>query len=119
MTDLHASRRSADGKNVHRYQWSAQNIQTVTTHLVFNEGGEGEVVEKVSEESPNVGVAVFPQALVVKAIDLRDLSGFVISTEDGDTVAVPQLESDEERDGLDRVVASVDVVTHKEVVCVR
>ena len=42
-------------------------------YLIFDKGGEWEVVEEVSEVSPNVGIAVFPQALVVKAVDLRDL----------------------------------------------
>ena len=44
--------------------------------LVVDQGGEREVVEQVGEELPHVGVAVLPQALVVEAVDLRDLAGF-------------------------------------------
>lgn len=40
----------------------------------------------------------------------------MIPAEDGDAVSVPQLEGHEQRDGLDRVVPSVDVVAHEEVV---
>ena len=86
--------------------------------MVFNEGGEGEVVEEVGEVSPNVGVAVLSQALVIEAVHLRDLSGFVVSAEDSDTVSETQLECYEEGDSLDRVIASIDVVAHEEVVCV-
>jgi hypothetical protein len=44
---------------------------------------------------------------------LGDLSRFVIATEDGDALWVSNLEGDEKRDRLDRVVAAVDVVTCK------
>ena len=61
------------------------------THLVLDEGGEGEEVEEVGEETPDIGVAVFAQTLVVEAVYLGDLSGLVIATEDGDAVAVSEL----------------------------
>jgi hypothetical protein len=77
--------------------------------LVVDEGGEGEVVEKVGEGFPDVGVAVLPQTLVVEAVDLGDLPRLVVAAKDGDPLSVPDFERDEERDGLDRVVPSVDV----------
>lgn len=81
-----------------------------TEDLVVDEGGEWEVVEEVSEIFPHVGVSVLAQALVVEAVDLRDLPGLVVSSEDGDALGVSDLEGDEEGDRLDRVVASVNVV---------
>ena len=47
---------------------------------------------------------------------IRQMSAFVVSAEDCYSIAVPELEGYEEGDGLDRVVASVDVITHEEVV---
>ena len=35
------------------------------THLVLDQGGEREVVKELGKIGPNVGRAVFPQALVV------------------------------------------------------
>ena len=101
-----------DISRLHGTQWEEK------THLVFDEGGERKVIKEVGEVSPNVGVAVFSQALVIEAIHLRDLSGFVVSAEDSDTVPETQLECYEEGDSLDRVIASIDVVAHEEVVCV-
>ena len=85
-------------------------------HLVVDQCGEWEVVKEVGEVLPDVCVAVLPEALVVEAVDLGDLSGLVVAAEDGDAVAVSDLECDEQRDGLDRVVAAVYVVAHEEVV---
>ncbi len=84
--------------------------------MVFDEGGEGEVIEEVGEESPHVRIAIFAEALVVETVHLRDLPRFVVSAEDCYSIAVSELEGYEEGDGLDRVVASVDVITHEEVV---
>lgn len=81
-----------------------------TEDLVVDEGGEGEVVEEVGEVLPDVGVAVLSEALVVEAVDLGDLAGLVVTAEDGDAGGVSDLESDEECDGLDGVVSTINIV---------
>jgi hypothetical protein len=81
-----------------------------TEDLVVDEGGERQVVEEVCEVLPDVCIAVLSQALVVEAVDLRDLAGFVVAAEDGDAAGVSYLERDKQRDRLDGEVASVDIV---------
>jgi hypothetical protein len=78
--------------------------------LVVDEGGERQIVEEVGEVFPHVRISIFPEALVVEAVDLRDLAGLVVATEDGDALGVSDFERDEQGDGLDRVVASINVV---------
>lgn len=90
-----------------------------STHLVINQRRQRQVVKEVGKVLPNIRVAVLPQALVVKSIDLRDLPRLVVASQDGNAVAVSHLEDYEEGDRLDGVVASVDVVAHEEVVCIR
>ena len=86
--------------------------------MVFDESGEWKVVEKVSEVSPNVRIAVFSQTFVVESIHLCDLSGFVVSSQDGDAISISQFEGNEEGHSFYRVVAAVDVVTEEEISCV-
>jgi hypothetical protein len=79
--------------------------------LVLDESGERKVVEKIGKVFPDIGIAVFAQALVIKPIHLCDLAGLVVSSEDGDSLGVTDFKADKKRDGLYRVVATVDIVT--------
>ena len=88
------------------------------THLVVNKRCQGKEIEEVGEEPPDVSIAVFAQAFVVEPIHLGDLTRFVIAAQDGDAITVPQLEGHEERDGFDRVVPSINIIAHEEVVCI-
>lgn len=88
------------------------------THLVVDQSRQRQVIEEICKELPNVCVSVFTKALVVEAIDLSDLPALVVSTKNRDSVSVAKFESDQQRHGLYRVVTSIDVITHEEVVCV-
>lgn len=78
--------------------------------LILNQGSKGEVVKEVREILPDISVAIFPQTLVVEAIDLCDLARLVVSTQDRDALGVADFESNKESDGLDGVVPTVNVV---------
>ena len=80
---------------------------------------QGQEVKDLRTIPPRVGVPILALTLVVEAVDLRDLPRLVVAAEDGDAVTVPDLERDEQRRRLDRVVAAVDVVAHEQVVRVR
>jgi hypothetical protein len=99
---------------------SSDVIQSVNTrgqtavkaeYLVVDESSEGQVIEQICEVFPDVGIAVFSKALVVEAIDLGNLPRLVVSAKNGDALGVSDLEGDKQRDSLNRVIASVDVIT--------
>ena len=84
--------------------------------LVLDHSGEGQVVKELCELLPHVGVSILTEALVIEPVYLSDLSRLVVSSEDSKSVLIADFKSDEQGYGLDRVVSSVDVVTHEEVV---
>ena len=90
-----------------------------TENLVFDNCSEGEVVEEISQEFPDVGVAILAHALVIESIDLGNLAALVVPSENCDSFSVAHLEADQQRHGLDGVVTPVHVVAHEQVVGVR
>jgi hypothetical protein len=50
---------------------------------------------------PDVRVAIFAKAFVVESIDLSDLAGFVISSENGNALGIADLEGNKECDSFD------------------
>ena len=60
--------------------------------LPIDEGRQGQVVKEVGKVLPDVGVAVLAEALVVEAVDLGDLAGFVVAAEDGDALTEANLQ---------------------------
>lgn len=49
------------------------------SHLAVDDGGEAEVVEDLGAVAPDGDGAVLAQALVVEAVDLRDLTALVVA----------------------------------------
>jgi hypothetical protein len=78
--------------------------------LVVDEGGEGEVVEEIGEVLPYIGVAIFAETLIIEPVDLCDLAGFVVATEDGDTLRISNFEGYEKSDSLNGIVASINII---------
>lgn len=50
---------------------------------------------------PDVRIPVLAKALVVESVDLSDLAGFVVSSEDGNALRVADFEGNKEGDGFD------------------
>jgi hypothetical protein len=80
--------------------------------LIIDQGCEREIIEKVGEVFPDVRVTVFSKTLVVEAVDLCDLAGFVVTTEDCDALRISDFESNQEGDGFNGVVSSINVVAY-------
>jgi hypothetical protein len=78
--------------------------------LVIDQGGEGEVVEEIGEVLPYIRIAVFSETFIVEPIDLCDLTGFMVATEDGDALGISDFQGYEEGDGLNGVVPSINII---------
>ena len=86
--------------------------------MVFDDGGKGQEVKNVGQILPDVCVSIFAEAFIVETINLSDLPGFMISAQNREAVLVPDFEANKQSNSLNRIVSSIDIVTHEKVICV-
>jgi len=82
-------------------------------YLVVDEGGKREIVKEIGEVLPYVGVTIFSETFIIEPIDLCDLAGFVIATENGDALRISNFEGNEESDSFNGIVTSINIITHE------
>ncbi len=78
---------------------------------VVDDGGQGQEIKHGGEVVPDVCVSVLADALLVKSIGLGDSSGLVVPADEIDARGISQLETGQERDGLDAEQSTVHVVS--------
>ena len=61
---------------------------------------ERNVIEDVCQVFPYVGVTVLSTALIVKAVDLSDLTALMVSSQDCDSFRVPHLVAEKQKHSL-------------------
>jgi hypothetical protein len=83
--------------------------------LLVNDGGNRQAVEAVGESLPQLDV-VSSLALVVEAIDTVDGGALVVATQNEEVLGVLDLVCEEQADGLERLLTTVDVVTEEKVI---
>ena len=83
--------------------------------LSFDDGSSAEEIEDFCAVLPGVGVSVFAHALVVVTVDLGDLSGLVVTSEEGDVSGVPHLQAHQKLECLNRVESTVYEISHEDV----
>ena len=86
--------------------------------LIFNDSCQRKVVKEVRQVLPDVGIAVLSETLVIKAINLCDLSTFMITAENRDAFLKAYFEANEKCDGLNGVISAIDIITHEKVVSI-
>lgn len=87
-------------------------------NLILNDSCERKVVKEFSESLPDISITIFTEAFIIETVYLSDLSALVISSKDGDSISKTHLEGNKEGHSLHRVVATIDVISHEEIVSV-
>ena len=90
-----------------------------TENLIFYSRRQRQEIEQICIVFPHICIAIFAQTLIIEPINLCDLSGLVIASQDGDPVLEPHFQGHKEGNSLDWIVTSVDVVSHEEIISVR
>lgn len=78
--------------------------------LLVDDGGDGQAVEAVGERLPQLDV-VSSFALVVESVDAVDGGALVVTAQDEEVLGVLDLVREEKAYGLERLLATVDIVT--------
>lgn len=99
---------------LHRVEIGAQTA-VHGEDLLVDDSGDGKAVEAVGEGLPQLNV-VTALALVVEAVDSVDGGTLVVATEDEEVLGVLDLVGQEQANGLEGLLTSVDIVTEEEVV---
>ena len=63
-----------------------------TEDLTLNNCCKWEVIKEIGEHFPDVIIFVFPDAFVIESITLGDWPGFVVASQNGDSVFVSESE---------------------------
>ena len=87
-------------------------------NVSLDDSGQWEVIEETCEVLPNIGISILSEALVIETINLCDLLALMVSSEDSDSAWVSHLKGDQKSNSLDWVVASINVISHEEIVVV-
>ena len=88
-------------------------------NLIFDDSCQRQVVKEVSQVFPDVSIAVLAETFIVEAIYLCDLTTFMITAENGNAFLKAYFKADEKCYCLHRVVSTIDVIAHEEVIRIR
>jgi hypothetical protein len=83
--------------------------------LLINDGSDRKAVKAVRKRLPQLDV-VPALALIVKTIDAIDRGAFVVASQNEEVFRVLDLVREKEADGLERLLATIDVVSKEQVV---
>ena len=83
--------------------------------LLVDDSGDRQAVEAIGKRLPKLDV-VAALALVVEAVDAVDGGALVVASQDKKVLGILDLVGQEEADGLERLLAAVNVVAEEEIV---
>lgn len=87
-----------------------------TKDLPGHQGGQRQVIKRVRQHTPHMCVSILAQTLIIKPVDLCDLSALMVASQDGDACWVSHFQGQQEENDFHGVVSSVDIVTHEQVI---
>ena len=64
-------------------------------YLIVDDNAQSKEIEHVGEVVPNVGVAILARALGIEAVRLSDTTGFMVASNQMNTIGVSQFQTHE------------------------
>lgn len=83
--------------------------------LLVDNGSNGQAIETIGERLPQLDV-ISPLALIVESVDTVDRGALVVTTKNEKILRVFDLVCEQQADGLERLLATIDVIPEEEIV---
>ena len=71
-----------------------------TENTIGYDSCHGQIVKRVREMLPHVGISILSQAFIVETIHLRNLPTLMVSSKDCNSISVPNLQSYQKSDSF-------------------
>ena len=97
MRDFHSSVDESDLVNSFDFRGKSS---VDAEDFTFDNSSDTKVIEHLSAVLPWVGISVLSNGLIIEAVHGGDLSGFVVTSQEGDVSWVLELQAQEELEGL-------------------
>ena len=65
-------------------------------YFVVDNGSEGKVIEDLCAVAPDIDTSILSEAFIVETINLRDLTRFMVSTDQSDALWISDLKGEQE-----------------------
>src|SRR3569833_2283914 len=89
-----------------------------TEYLSFYYGNNAQIVKHLCAVLPGDGITVLSDGLIVESIHCRNLSSFVVSSQQCNESWILQFQAQQQLESLNRVVPTIHEVAHDYVSCV-
>ena len=86
-------------------------------NFIINNCSKCKIIKYVSTVSPYIYASILPQAFIIKSINLRYLSTFVIAPDQCNSFGVSHFKCQKQQEGFNGVKPSVYEITHEQVIC--
>jgi len=90
-----------------------------TEYLVINNSRKGQKIKYFGAITPHINWAILSEAFVIKAVNLGNLSWFVVASDKGDSISISYFKRQQQKECLHRMKPSVNEIAHENIISLR
>ena len=90
-----------------------------TENPIINNSSKRQKIEYFCAKPPNINRSILPQTLIIKSINLSNLSTLMISPNQSNLIPIPNLQRQKQKESLYRMEPPIDEITHENIISFR
>ena len=87
-----------------------------TENPIINNSSKRQKIEYFCAKPPNINRSILPQTLIIKSINLSNLSTLMISPNQSNLIPIPNLQRQKQKESLYRMEPPIDEITHENII---